>query len=219
VWDAFVEDSLVALEREVAKSELSAGSELSLHEPDTGLNRLVAERACHRDTVVAVLDEVELADAVDVDGREFDPLPAGGRHALPAPPYLVRHRTERPVEAARTAIDRPDDRVEPDLLHAEIALPAPAERRHDLLERQQRRHVVRLGTQTRGDARQGAPPALSVKSRLGSHQRRSVAQHHCPPLASDPHGAAVQNPAHGLVRTAQRDARDSPGGSACTECA
>jgi hypothetical protein len=38
------------------------------------LDGLLAERACDRDTMVSVLDEVQLADAVDVDRGKLDPL-------------------------------------------------------------------------------------------------------------------------------------------------
>src|SRR4051812_38189564 len=142
---ALVEDALVLLEGEVAQPQRPVGAEPRGDEPHAGLDRLVAHRPGDRDAVVAVLDEVQLADPVDVDRRQRLAPPAGGGDPLPAAAHAGRGGAEGAVEHARRAVHGAHDRVERDLLHAEVALAAPPERRHHLLERQHGRHVVGPG--------------------------------------------------------------------------
>jgi hypothetical protein len=66
-----------------------------------------------------------------------------------------------------TARHRPDDRVEADALQAEVALAAPAERCHDLLEGQHRGDVVGLEAQARYQSRERDMAPLARKIGLG----------------------------------------------------
>jgi hypothetical protein len=50
------------------------------------LDDVEAETACHRHAVVAVLDEVVVADLVDVDRRNLFAGPAGAGEPFPALP-------------------------------------------------------------------------------------------------------------------------------------
>ena len=98
--DALVEHALVALEREVAQLQAAVGAELGQHLGHAGVDVGVAQRARDRDAVVAVLDEVQVADAVDVDRRHRLAAAAGGGDPLPAAADLVRRGPERAVELA-----------------------------------------------------------------------------------------------------------------------
>ena len=82
--DALVEHALVLLEREVAQPQRLLGAELG---PDLAHARLdvdVAVGARDGDAVVAVLDEVQVAHAVDVDRRHRLAAAARGGDPLPA---------------------------------------------------------------------------------------------------------------------------------------
>ena len=72
---------------------------------------VAAERPRDRHSVVAVADEVELADAEQVDRRERLAAARGGRDLLPAPAGASRGRAEAAIVVA-AAVDRADDRVE-----------------------------------------------------------------------------------------------------------
>ena len=63
-----------------------------------------------------------------------------------------RSKSTRPVDAA-------DDRLERHHLQAEVVLAGPAERLHDLLEREHERDVVGLAAQAAADVREQARPA------------------------------------------------------------
>jgi hypothetical protein len=93
----------------------------------------------------------------------------GGRSIprRPAAADPVVSWAERPVEGAGGPVDGADDRVQRDLLDPKLGLAGPAERGHDLLERQHRRHVVGLRAQARDDPRQRPPPALTIEVGLG----------------------------------------------------
>ena len=141
--------------------------------------------------MVAVLHEVQLADPVDVDRRHLLAPAAGRGDALPAPAHPGRGGAERAVELAVGAVDGAHDRVERDGLHAEVALAAAPERRHDLLEGQHDRHVVGLAAQARGDRGQRAAAALPREDgarvgfgESGVHERLTIAPRR-PPGAGD----------------------------------
>ena len=159
------------LEREVAQPQLLLGAELGPHVAHARLDVDVAVRARHRDAVVAVLDEVQVADPVDVDRRHRLAAPAGGGDPLPARPH-VGGGAEVAVELAAAAVDGADDRVERDQLDAEVVLARAAERGHDLLEREHVGDVVGLRPELRDDPRQRAATTLA-----GEHRLRVVAWH------------------------------------------
>ena len=190
---ALAEHPLVLLERQVAEPELAAGAELGLDLDDARLDRVVAQRPRDRHPVVAVLDEVQLADAVHVDRRHRLAAPARRGDALPASAQLRRHGPELAVELADAPVDAADDRVERDRLHAEVVLGAAPERRDDLLEREHRRDVVGLVAQAGGDAREGAAPALAGEGRLRVLLRESGAH---PPRPSQPQEHALARGEH-----------------------
>ena len=160
-WDALIKHALVALERQVAQAQRPLGTQLGADLLDVRLDVGVAERSRDRDTVVAVLDEVQLPDPVDVDRRHRLAAPARDRDPLPASAHTGGRGAEVAVKFLFSARDRADDRVEPDLLDAEVVLTAAAERRDHFLERQHHRHVVGLEAQPRGDLRKRAAPALA----------------------------------------------------------
>ena len=116
---ALVEHALVALERQVAHLQLAVGAEPGPHLGDVRVDVLVAQRAGDGHAVVAVADEVQVADPEDVDRRHRlaalarlgDPLPA---------PARARRRAEVAVELAAPAVDGADDRVERDHLLADV---------------------------------------------------------------------------------------------------
>src|SRR5687767_7036671 len=108
--------------------------------------------------MVAILDEVELADPVDVDRRHAFAAALGGGDALPARAHAARGGAKAPVELA-AAVDRAHDRVERDRLLAEPALTAAAKGAHHLLEGQDHVHIARLAAQASGELRERAVAA------------------------------------------------------------
>ena len=164
--DALVELALVLLEREVAQAQLLLGAELGPHLAHARVDVAVAVGARDRHAVVAVLDEVEVADPVDVDRRHR--LAAAARLGDPLPALArLRGGAEVAVEIALAAVDGADDRLERDHPDAEVLLARAAERGDDLLEREHERDVVGLGAELRDDAAEGPPPALAIERRLG----------------------------------------------------
>ena len=153
----------MALQREIVELDVGVGADIGDDLGDVGLDHLEAELARDGDAVVAVADEVQRADPVDVDRRHRlaaahrlrDPLPALPRAALRGPKLAV--------ELAR-AVDGADDRVEVDGLQAEPALAAPPERRDDLVEGQDVVDVVGLA----------AEPAREVGRHLAAASAREV---------------------------------------------
>ena len=167
---ALEEEALVALQRQVLQADLATRADLRLHVGYVRLDVLVAERVGNRHPVVAVLDEVQLADPVDVDGRHCLALALGEVDALPALADPRGGGAEVAVELAR-AVDGPDDRVERDHLQPEAALADPPEGAGDLLEREDVVHVVD-STQPGGQSREGAPAtgAAEVELSVGARQ-------------------------------------------------
>ena len=126
------------------------------------------ELARDRDPVVAVDDEVQRADAVDVDRRHVGAAAHRRRDPLPAPADPVRGGAEAAVEVAARAVDGADDRVEVDRLQAEAPLAPAAERLDHLVEGQDEVDVVGLAPQPRREARElvPAPGAAEVGLRV-----------------------------------------------------
>src|SRR5215471_3880997 len=104
------------------------------HLGHVGVDFPLTGRGGYRYPVVAVVDEMQPAQAVDLDRRERLAAPLGQREPLPAGSHPAGGRPEAAVEvAARTG--GAGDRVEPDRLQPQLPLSAPAERAGDLIER------------------------------------------------------------------------------------
>ena len=161
---ALEEEALVALQRQVADPGLGPGADLGDDLGHVRLDHLEPELAGDRDPVVAVLDEVQLADPVDVDRRHRLAAAHRLRDPLPAPAQAPRGGAEAAVELAR-AIDRADDRVELDRLQPEPPLAALAERLDDLVEGQDDVDVVGLAAQALGEI--GEPVAAARAAEVG----------------------------------------------------
>src|SRR5687767_7835841 len=99
--------------------------------------------------MVAVADEVQRADAVNIDRRHRLAASHRLRDPLPALPAAALRGPEVAVELAR-AVDGADDRVELDRLQPEAALAAAPERGNDLVEGQDLVDVVGLPAQPAG---------------------------------------------------------------------
>ena len=99
---------------------------------------------------MAVDDEVQGADAVDVDRRHRLAAAGRGGDPLPAPAHPARGGPEAAIELARD-VDRADDRVEVDRLQPQPPLPTTAKRGDDLVEREDQADVVGLATQAGGE--------------------------------------------------------------------
>ena len=111
--------------------------------------------------MVAVADEVELADPEERDRRHRLAAALGGRDPLPARAQPLRGGAEAAVEVRR-AVDGADDRVELDDLQAAIDLADAPERLDDLLERQDQPDVVGLAPQPARDVgQQPRPPGAA----------------------------------------------------------
>src|SRR3954452_1727102 len=87
---ALVEDALVLLEGKVAQPQRPVGAQPRGDEPYVRLDRRVAHRPGDGHPVVAVLDEVQLADPVHVDRRQRLAAPAGGGDPLPTAAHVGR---------------------------------------------------------------------------------------------------------------------------------
>jgi hypothetical protein len=172
---ALAEHPLVALERQVGEPERVPRADPRPHLRDVGVDVLAPERLRDRHAMVAVADEVEIADAVDRDRGERLAAPLGGRDPLPAAAHARGRRTEAAVEVARP-VDGADDRVERDRLQAELHLADHAERLDDLVERQDQRDVVGLAPQPPAELRQqlGASRAREVVLRIGAGEAGAV---------------------------------------------
>jgi hypothetical protein len=84
---------------------------------------------------VAVLDEVQAADAVHLDRRDHRAALFSLIERLPPLPVAVRDGPESMVEVARL-LDRPDYRIQPDGPQAQVELTAEAQRADQLAEPQ-----------------------------------------------------------------------------------
>jgi hypothetical protein len=132
--------------------------------------------------VVAVLHEVELTDAVDVDRRHGLALALREVDALPALAHARRCGAEAAVELAR-AVHRADDRVERNGLLAEAPLADAPERSRHLLEGEDVVHVVGAA-EPGGQAREGAPPARAAEVGLSVGAREAGVPGHRPRVLS-----------------------------------
>ena len=165
---ALVEHPLVALERQVAEPQLAVAPSCVVTSRTCAWISVSPQRAGHRDAVMAVLDEVQLADPVDVDRRQR-PRRGGGRRRSDSqrPRTPVGGRPEGAVEGAGGAIDRADDRVQPDLLHAEVGLAGRPSAATTSSNGSIGETSSGSAAQARGDQRERAPAALAVEVALG----------------------------------------------------
>ena len=153
------------------------GHRLALTLVEEGVDVCVAECPGHRDSMVTILDEVEVADPIDVDRWHGLTASTSGRDPLPPAADAGRGRPELTVESAALPVDAANDRIQADRLKAEVSLAAAAEGGNYLLERQHRRDIVRLEPQTRRNPREGATPALAREVRLYVLLWRSSVRH------------------------------------------
>jgi hypothetical protein len=123
--------------------------------------------------VVAVADEVHVADLERGDRGQRVAAAHHARDALPAPAHLRRGGAELAVEATALAVDGPDDRVERDRLQAEVALADAAELGHDLVEGQHDVDVA-AGHPAQPAQRLGAARAQEVVLRVGTAEPRAA---------------------------------------------
>ena len=146
---ALEEEPLMALEREIAKPGALVGAHRRHDLGDVGVDGVQSHRPRHGNAVVAVADEVQVADPVDVDRRHGLPAPDCLCDAFPSTPDPSRSRPEAAVEIAGS-IHRADDRVERYDLEPEARLTSPAERLDDLVEREDYVDVVGLAPKAPG---------------------------------------------------------------------
>src|SRR5918994_4188449 len=116
---------------------------------------------------MSVLHEVQVADAVDVDRRHRRSTPARHGNALPPSANTTGCWPEPPIELVAAPIDRPDDRVERDLSHTEIALTDAPQRRDHRLEREHDRYVVTFAPQAGRELVQSLAATLASEDRSG----------------------------------------------------
>jgi hypothetical protein len=169
---ALEEDALVGLQRQVGAEQVAPGADARDDLGDARLDVVVAERPRDRHAVVAVLDEVDLADLVEVDRRHRLAAAHRGRDALPARPHLRGRGAEVAVKALHP-VDGPDDGVQRHDALAHEALLHAAQRADDLLERQDVVDVARLAPQPSPQPRQGEPAACSQEVVLGVGSRQT----------------------------------------------
>ena len=155
-----------------------AGSRVE-HLGHVRLDRLGAGRHGDGHPVMAVLHEVQVTDAVHVDGRDRLTTALGERQPLPPLPDPAVGRPEPAVEVP-AGIHGPDDRLQPDRLEAEAALALAAQRRDDVVQRQDHVDVVGCPPQSLREPRQrlAAPRAQEVildiragEARVHRHRR------------------------------------------------
>ncbi len=86
-----------------------------------GVDECHAMLASYRYPVVAILDEINVADLVELNRREHDVLVVGAVDALPTVGGVLALGQKSAVEIAKS-IDAADDLVDRHLLHPAIAL-------------------------------------------------------------------------------------------------
>jgi hypothetical protein len=107
---------------------------------------------------MAVVHEVQAADAVDLDRRDRLAPPLRQGQAFPPGPHLVGGGPEVTVEGL-PRIDRAHDRVQRNRLQPQVPFTAPAERASDLVERHDAVAVAAPETQPpRHRGQELAPP-------------------------------------------------------------
>ncbi len=136
------EQALVALEQQVAPAADALARHDGQHLGDVRVDHLLAGGQRDRDPVVAIDDEMQVADAVDVDGRDLLAAPLRQGEPLPPLPHPAGGGPEPAVEIA-ARVDRADHGVQPDRLQAERPLALPAQGCDDLVKREDEVDVVR----------------------------------------------------------------------------
>jgi hypothetical protein len=158
---------------QIAERQSGGRGDRRLHLPDPGFDHRVAVSVGDRNAVVAVLDEVQLPDAVDVDRGQR--LAASACRSDPLPPVLesVRARPKSPIELAAVATDGTHDRVQRDLPEPEVTFPDSSQSGHHFIEAQQRHRILVLECQARGEPRDGLATAFAGERRGGVDFRES----------------------------------------------
>jgi hypothetical protein len=151
--------------------------------PDCGENLghvrvdgLLAGRSSDGHPVVAIADEMQASDTVDLDRRDRRAAPLRERELHPAFTYPAGGGPEVTVEVV-PGIDRPGDRVQPYRPQAQLPLAAPAERAGDLVEPQEL--VAARGLTAQAVRQRGhdlAPPS-PLEVILGVRPRESGVAH------------------------------------------
>ena len=181
--DPGAEQPLVVLEQQVAAAADAPGGHGGEDLGHVGVDRLLPHGQRDRHPVMPVGDEVQVTDAVHVDGRDRLTAALGQGQPLPALPDPAGGGPEPAVEVPG-GVHGAHHGVELDHLQAQLALAGHPERGHDLVERQDEVDVVRFPAQPLGQPGQHlAPPGtLEVVLHVGpgkpgiSGHRGS---HHC----------------------------------------
>ena len=119
-----------------------------------------------RHPVVTVLDEIHVADLVDLDRRHSTRPGAGHARRAPSVPDPGREVGRKLRSKLAGTVDRPDDRVERDRLQAEPSLSSAPERLDHLLEGEDQIDVAGLTPQARRKPRQH--PAAACPRKVAS---------------------------------------------------
>ena len=174
-------------------AHVAARADAGLHLGDVGVDVRAPERARDRDAVMAVADEVQLADPVDGDRRERLAAPLRLGDPLPARAQPRAGGAEGAVELLR-AVDGADDRVELDRPQAEVVLGDEPERLHDLLEGQDVADVVGLEAQPPREVGEHAraPRPREVALRVLGGEARTHGCRAGSALGARAHGVAVE---------------------------
>jgi hypothetical protein len=116
---------------------------------------------------MAILDEVQLSDSIDVDrGHRLAPPPRRG-DPLPSALQSARARAKQPVEFAAPSIDGADDRLQGDRMETEVAFGHSPQGSHHAIEAQHRQPLLASHRQARGELRERLATA-----RAGERRRR-----------------------------------------------
>jgi hypothetical protein len=115
---AGAEDPLVALHHQVAAAPDAPGGHHREDLGHVGVDRLLPGGQGDRHPVMAIPDEVQITDAVHVDGRDRLAPALGQRQPLPPLPHPARRGPEAAVEVA-PRIHGADHGVQPDGLQAQ----------------------------------------------------------------------------------------------------
>jgi hypothetical protein len=142
---------------QVAVAGDAGGGQLGHHLGHVRVDHLLAGSYRDGDAVVAVLDEVQAADAVHLDRRDHHAVPSGLIDQLPALPVPVRGGPEPAVEAGRL-LGGSDYRVQPDGPQPQGVFAAESQHADDLVEPQQA-GIVRFAAQPADQLVQHMPPA------------------------------------------------------------
>ncbi len=167
------EQPLVALVQQVPAAADAPGGHGGEDLRHVGVDRLLPHGQRDRDPVMPVEHEVQVADAVHVDGRDRLTAALGQGQPLPALPDPARGGPEPAVEVPG-GVHGAHHGVQLDHLQAQLALAGHPERGDDLVERQDEVDVVRFPAQPLRQPGQHLPPpgTLEVVLHVGPGEPR-----------------------------------------------